>query len=210
MLRRQHIVAKVFRGITWHFVGKDKELFLSFDDGPNPDITPWVLSVLKEFNAKATFFCVGNKVEKYPDIYKQILIDGHCVGNHTYSHLKGWSVANNNYLTDVSKAEKFIKTNLFRPPYGKIRPYQLKKIKENYRIIMWDVLSRDYDKKISNKKCLERVTDYAESGSIIVFHDTPKAENNLKYVLPKVLKYYTDKGFVFNAISCVLYDKNTT
>ena len=201
MLRREHIAAKVFRDLTWHFTGKDKELFLTFDDGPEPDITPWVLSVLKEFNAKATFFCIGNKVEKYGDIYQQILKDGHSVGNHTYSHIKGWGTAGKDYLNDVCKAENFIKSNLFRPPFGRIRPYQLRKIKDDYKIVMWDVLSRDYDKKVSNEKCLVKVVEYAESGSIIVFHDTPQAENNLRYALPKVLKHFSDKDFVFNSIS---------
>lgn len=200
MLKREHIAAKVFRDLTWHFVGKDKELFLTFDDGPDPNITPWVLSILKKFNAKATFFCIGNKVEKHQEIYQQILNDGHSVGNHTYSHIKGWSTASKDYLEDVRKAEKFIETNLFRPPYGRIRPHQLKKIKEDYKIIMWDVLSRDYDDKVSNKECLDNAIEYAESGSIVVFHDTPQAESNLKYVLPKVLKHFADKSFVFNVI----------
>ena len=200
MLKREHIAAKVFRDLIWHFVGKDQELFLTFDDGPEPDITPWVLSVLKEFDAKVTFFCVGNKVEKYADIYQQILNDGHSVGNHTYSHIKGWSTASKDYLEDVRKAEKFIETSLFRPPFGRIRPHQLRKIKEDYKIIMWDVLCRDYDEKVSNKECLDNVIEYAESGSIVVFHDTLQAESNLKYVLPKVLKHFADKGFVFNSI----------
>lgn len=200
MLRREHLAAKVFKDISWHFIGRDKELFLTFDDGPDPNITPWVISILKEFDAKATFFCVGNKVEKHQATYQHILNNGHCVGNHTFSHIKGWSSASKDYLNDVKRAEKFIKTNLFRPPYGRIRFHQLKKIKKDYKIIMWDVLSRDYDKKISNEECLSNVIDYAESGSIIVFHDTPDAEGNLKYVLPKVLKYYSDKGFVFNSI----------
>ena len=201
MIKREHIAAKVFRDLIWHFVGKDQELFLTFDDGPDPDITPWVLSVLKDFNAKATFFCIGNKVEKHPGIYQQILNDGHSVGNHTYSHIKGWSTASKDYLEDVSKAENFIKSNLFRPPYGRIRPHQLRKIKKDYKIIMWDVLCRDYDEKVSNKECLDNAIEYAESGSIVVFHDTPQAESNLRYVLPKVLKHFTDEGFVFNSIT---------
>jgi len=201
MLKAEHMGAIVFRDLVWHFLGKENELFLTFDDGPEPEITPWVLSELKKFNAKATFFCVGNKVEKNPDLYNQILDEGHSVGNHTYSHIKGWATASKNYISDVEKAKEFIKSELFRPPYGRVRPHQLKQLKKDFKIIMWDVLSKDYDQKTTNEQCFKNVTEYAESGSIIVFHDNQKAQNNLYSTLPRVLEHYTEKGFIFNSIS---------
>jgi peptidoglycan/xylan/chitin deacetylase (PgdA/CDA1 family) len=201
MLKIEHMGAIVFRDLIWHFPGKENELFLTFDDGPEPEITPWVLSQLKKYNAKATFFCVGNKVEKNPSLYNQILAEGHSVGNHTYSHIKGWTTASENYVSDVDKAKEFIQSKLFRPPYGRIRPHQLKRLKKDFKIVMWDVLSKDYDPKTTNEQCFNNVIDYAESGSIIVFHDNIKSQNNLFYALPKVLEYYSGQGFVFNSIS---------
>ncbi|MFC2104088.1 polysaccharide deacetylase family protein [Bacteroidota bacterium] len=200
MLKKERVAAKIFRDITWHFTGKDNELFLTFDDGPNPEVTPWVISILKEYNAKATFFCLGKNVETYPELYQQILDEGHSVGNHGYLHLEGWKTSNETYIQNVQKSAQLIDSNLFRPPYGKIRPKQLTYLKHDFKIVMWDVLSQDYEIKENNEKCLQNIIDYAESGSIIVFHDTQKAEKCLKYVLPKVLKHYSEKGFIFNPI----------
>lgn len=200
MIKKEHIAAKIFRDLTWHFTGKDNELFLTFDDGPTPEITPWVLAALKEFNARATFFCIGKNVKKHSDLYNQILNEGHSVGNHSYSHIKGWRSSNQKYVESVQKAAQVIDSNLFRPPFGKIRPQQIGQLKQDFKIIMWDVFSRDYDSKLDKEKCLKNVLDFSESGSIIVFHDTLKAERNLKYVLPKVLKHFSEQGFVFNPI----------
>lgn len=200
MLRKKHIVAKIFSDLSWHFTGKDNELFLTFDDGPTPEITPWVLSLLKEYNAKATFFCIGQNVQNYPELYNQILNEGHSIGNHTYSHIKGWLTGNKKYVRSVRKAAQFIDSNLFRPPFGRIRPKQIAQLKKDFKIIMWDVFSRDYNRKLDKDKCLNNVLDITESGSIIVFHDTTKAEKNLKYVLPKVLKHFSELGFEFNSI----------
>lgn len=200
MGKKEHFAAKVIRDLTWHFAGKDKELFLTFDDGPTPEITPWVLDILKENDAKATFFCIGRNVKKYPDLYNRILQEGHSVGNHSYNHPKGWLVRNKKYYDDIDKAAELIDSNLFRPPYGKIGPFQIPKLREDFKIIMWDVLSRDYDPKVSRERCFLNVTDYAESGSIIVFHDIKKAEKNLKYALPEVLKEYSEQGYTFNSI----------
>ncbi len=200
MLKKEHIAAKIFRDLTWHFTGKDNELFLTFDDGPTPEITPWVLAALKEFNARATFFCIGKNVKKHPDLYNQILNEGHSVGNHSYTHIKGWRNSNKKYIQSVQKAAQVIDSNLFRPPYGKIRPQQTKQLKQDFKIIMWDVFAKDYNSKLDKEKCLKNVLDFSESGSIIVFHDTFKAERNLKYVLPKVLKHFSEQGFVFNPI----------
>lgn len=200
MIKKEHIAAKIFRDLTWHFTGKENELYLTFDDGPTPEITPWVISLLKEYNAKATFFCIGKNVKKHPEIYQQILNEGHSVGNHSYSHMKGWFTNNKKYIHNVKKAALYIDSNLFRPPYGKIRPKQVEVLKHQFKIIMWDVLSRDYNAKLDQEKCLKNAITLTDSGSIIVFHDSLKAEKNLKRVLPRVLKYYSDQGFIFNPI----------
>lgn len=203
MPNKEHFAAKIVRDLTWHFAGKEQELFLTFDDGPTPEITPWVLSILKEYDAKATFFCIGKNVKKYPELFQQIIDDGHSVGNHSYSHQKGWLVRNKKYYQDIDKASGLINSNLFRPPYGKIGPFQIPKLKQEFKIVMWDVLSRDYDNKISPERCLQNVTNYAESGSIIVFHDTKKAEKNLKYALPEVLKEFSKQEYTFNSIEYI-------
>lgn len=200
MLKKEHIAAKVFRDLSWHFTGKDNELFLTFDDGPTPGVTQWVLSCLNEYDAKATFFCIGKNVKKYPALYKKILDEGHSVGNHTHTHTKGWFTRNKGYVQGVRKAARFIDSNLFRPPFGKIRPKQITYLKKEFKIIMWDVLTRDYNRKLDKEKCLKNALDHTESGSIIVFHDTLKAEKNLKYVLPQFLKHYSDLGYIFNPI----------
>ncbi|MBU8892220.1 MAG: polysaccharide deacetylase family protein [Bacteroidales bacterium] len=200
MIRTERIAAKIVRDLTWHFTGRDNELFLTFDDGPTPEITPWVLSVLKDFNARATFFCIGKNVKKHPELYNQIINEGHSVGNHCYSHIKGWRTRNKKYIRSVEKAAQFIDSDLFRPPFGRIRPAQINRLKKKFNIVMWDVLSRDYNNKIDKEKCLQYVIDFSESGSIIVFHDTKKAEKKLKYTLPKVLKHFSEKGFSFNLI----------
>jgi len=200
MIKKEHLAAKIFKDLTWHFAGKEDELFLTFDDGPNPEITPWILSVLEEYDARATFFCIGGKVEKYPDLFDQITESGHSVGNHGYLHMDGWVSNTERYVRNVHRAAGFINSNLFRPPYGRIRPRQAYQLKKDFRIIMWDVLSRDFDNNMSPEKCLDRVLTYTESGSIVVLHDNQKAEKNLKYVLPRVLDYFSTKGFVFNAI----------
>ncbi|PLX18272.1 MAG: polysaccharide deacetylase family protein [Marinilabiliales bacterium] len=203
MLKKEHVAAKIFRDLTWHFAGKEDELFLTFDDGPTPEITPWILSVLKEYDAKATFFCIGGKVERFPELYNQIVDDGHSIGNHGYLHMNGWRTGTEKYVRNVERAACFINSNLFRPPYGRIRPKQISMLKQHFKIIMWDVISRDYDNDISGEECLENVLDYTESGSIIVFHDNLKAEKNLKYTLPKFLEHFTKQNYTFNSIESV-------
>jgi len=200
VIKKEYIVSKFFKEIVWNFPDREKELFLTFDDGPTSGITEWVLSVLKEYNAKATFFCKGENVEKNPTLYKQIITEGHSIGNHGYSHLKGWNTINEKYFQDVRKASENINSNLFRPPYGRIKPSQIKQLKKEFEIIMWDVLTRDYNRNLKKETCLKRTLHSVKSGSIIVFHDTIKAERNLKYVLPEVLKYYSAKGYQFNSI----------
>jgi len=200
VIKKENIAALFFKDLTWSFPGRDKELYLTFDDGPTLGITEWVLSVLHEYNAKATFFCTGKNAENNPELLKQIMDEGHSIGNHGYSHINGWSTNNDKYFQNVRKASETINSNLFRPPYGKIKLSLLRQLKNNFKIVMWDVLTRDYNNNLSKEKCLKRTIKLINPGSIIVFHDTVKAERNLKFVLPEVLKYYSAKGFQFCSI----------
>jgi peptidoglycan/xylan/chitin deacetylase (PgdA/CDA1 family) len=205
-------VKTLFPKFVWNINTKKKELYLTFDDGPTPEITDWVLQTLQEYNAKATFFCIGKNIQSHPDIFQSILKQGHSVGNHTYNHLKGWKTKTKDYIDDVERTQNLMNSkienhrssfgNLFRPPYGKFKSKQSKVLQElGYKIVLWDVLSYDWDKSISEKACLENIIPKAREGSIIVFHDSLKASRNLKYVLPKVLNYYSKKGFDFKALS---------
>jgi peptidoglycan/xylan/chitin deacetylase (PgdA/CDA1 family) len=186
--------------MTWAFHGELNKVFLTFDDGPTPEVTPWVLDQLQQFNAKATFFCLGRNVDHFYDIYMQILSEGHSVGNHTYSHLKGFGSSNRNYYEDIELAHNLIGSDLFRPPYGRIGPWQVREIVKNYRIIMWNVLSIDYNKRLSGERVAKNVIDNVDSGSIVVFHDSSKAKKNLYYALPKVLEFLSSKGFEMHSI----------
>ena len=184
----------------WAMPQKSKSLYLTFDDGPTPRVTPWVLETLDQYKAKATFFCVGSQVEAHPGIYKQIRDKGHTVGNHTYTHKNGWFTRKNRYFRDVLSCSEFVDSNLFRPPYGKLMPGQYSALKERFKIIMWDVLSGDFDRSLSDEACLQNVIQNAEEGSIVVFHDSEKAEQKLRYALPAALEHFARKGFAFKAI----------
>jgi peptidoglycan/xylan/chitin deacetylase (PgdA/CDA1 family) len=176
-------------------------LYLSFDDGPNAEQSPWVLDILKKYQAKATFFCIGKKVEAHPEIVQQILEEGHRLGNHSYSHLNGWKSKNSAYIEDVERCAAIINTKLFRPPYGRIGLRQLTALqKKNYQIVLWDVLSGDFDPKLSKEQCLKNVLQNSKNGSIIVFHDSAKAFEKLTYVLPLVLEHYQKLGFEFKSL----------
>jgi peptidoglycan/xylan/chitin deacetylase (PgdA/CDA1 family) len=201
-------IKKVFSNLVWDIPNLDKKIYLTFDDGPIPEVTEWVLDLLKSEDIKATFFCIGDNIKKHPEVYKRILADGHQTGNHTFNHLNGWKTNTKSYLENFKLSEtEHSKLNtehsfLFRPPYGKIKPSQSKAIRQlGYKIIMWDVLSYDFDSTISVEKCLENVISNTEQGSIIVFHDSLKAEKNLKYALPKAIQILKNKGFVFDVIS---------
>ena len=180
----------------------EKKIYLTFDDGPHPDATTFVLDELKKYGAKATFFCIGENVLKHPGLYKRIEEEGHAVGNHTQHHLNGWKTQNEIYLQDIAEASAHINTNLFRPPYGRIRSSQAKKIpgvmqKMNARIIMWSVLSGDFDENITPEKCYQNVIDNSKAGSIVVFHDSQKAYMRLSYALPLTLHFFEEKGYQF-------------
>ncbi|MDN3618523.1 polysaccharide deacetylase family protein [Polaribacter undariae] len=207
--RTPRFMMRFFSTYTWRFLSDKKEIFLTFDDGPTPEITEFVLTELKKYNAKATFFCIGKNIQNHPEIFSKLITDGHSIGNHTQNHLKGWKSETNAYLKNALECEQTITQfntstitqKLFRPPYGKIKKNQAKQlIEKGYKIIMWSVLSADFDTTISNEKCLENVLKNTEPGSIIVFHDSVKAAERMKYALPKVLKHFSDKGFVFKAI----------
>jgi peptidoglycan/xylan/chitin deacetylase (PgdA/CDA1 family) len=200
---------RFFSKYTWRFLSKKKEIFLTFDDGPTPEITEFILSELKKYDAKATFFCIGKNIKNHPELFSQLISDGHSIGNHTQNHLKGWKTNTKDYVDNVLECNKTItqfnnttiKQQLFRPPYGKIKKSQAKELlKRGYKIIMWDVLSADFDTTISNEKCLQNILDNTTKGSIIVLHDSVKAAERMKYALPRVLKTFSDKGFVFKAI----------
>ena len=195
-------VKLLFPGYLWSLSRQKKEVYLTFDDGPHPQLTPWVLEELDKYNAKATFFCVGNNVRQFGDVYKRIIAEGHAVGNHTYTHLNGWKTTTATYLADVAAAAALIDSSLFRPPYGKIKRSQARSIaaamrKKEARIVMWDVLSADFDPTITGEACLKNVLSNTVAGSIIVFHDSEKAAAHLQFVLPKVLKALSRKGYRF-------------
>lgn len=189
--------------LIWHKNRKEKSIYLTFDDGPIPVVTPFVLNTLKKFDAKATFFCIGDNVRKYQDIFSMVQADGHTIGNHTYNHLKGWKTDNKEYLHNFEQCAELTGHRLFRPPYGRIKRSQIKMIKELYpatEIIMWDILSGDWDKNISPEKCIQNVLKNAQNGSVIVFHDSEKAFDRLKHALPAVLTALNEQGFRFKAL----------
>lgn len=186
--------------LIWKIPGKEKKVYLTFDDGPHPEITPEVLNILNKFNAKATFFCVGDNVKKYPEVFKKILNNGHSVGNHTFNHLNGRKTENQIYFDNITLADKYINSKLFRPPYGQIKISQYKVLNKKYKIIMWDVLSGDFLPSLSKEKCLEKVIKYTKSGSIIVFHDSLKTKEKVLYVLPGILKYFKNINFKTDCI----------
>ncbi|MEX0982021.1 MAG: polysaccharide deacetylase family protein [Bacteroidales bacterium] len=194
-------LSRIFRSLTWDLPVEDKSVYLTFDDGPTPEVTGWVLEQLDAFGAKATFFCLGCNVKRHPDIFGKILSAGHAVGNHSYSHKKGFRSSVANYVRDVDRASELIDSVLFRPPYGRILPGQVRRLRERYRVIMWSVLSVDYDKQVSSRQVVRNVLDNVRPGSIIVFHDSVKASKNLYRALPEVLEQMTSEGYRFRIIS---------
>ncbi len=207
-IKTNSLIKKMFSKYTWDIPNNENKIYLTFDDGPIPEITEWVLEELKKYNIKATFFCIGKNIEKYPNVFAKIINEGHSVGNHTFNHLNGWKTSTEEYLENAKLCEVSISNlqpktcNLFRPPYGKIKTSQAKKVLQlGYKIIMWEVLSADFDIRISPEKCLKNVLNNVKSGSIIVFHDSVKAFPNLEYTLPKTLENLTERGFVFDSIN---------
>lgn len=204
------IIKKIFSDYVWDIPNNNKKIYLTFDDGPTPEITEWVLDQLKKYEAKATFFCIGNNIKENSAVFSKIIQDGHSIGNHTHNHLNGWKKTKKSYLENIDLCEeqinlksKFLNLNskIFRPPYGKIKSSQARELKKRgYKIIMWDVLSADFDIKITPEQCLSNLIDNTTSGSVIVFHDSIKAFPNLEYTLPRALAFLKEEGFVFEVI----------
>lgn len=197
-------IKNFFTSYTWQKNRASKNIYLTFDDGPIPGVTDFVLEQLLAYNAKATFFCVGDNIVKYPEVFKNIIAGGHRIGNHTFNHLNGWKSADSHYYNNILKCQETLEKytdnqalNLFRPPYGKIKRSQLKMLKENFEIIMWDVLSGDFDKNIDPDQCLWKTIKATENGSIVIFHDSLKAEENIRYALPRYLSHFFDAGYKF-------------
>lgn len=229
LVKTPYLLKKLYPpSLVWNMPRNEKVIYLTFDDGPIPGVTPWVLETLKQYQAKATFFCIGDNVRKHPDIYRKVLEEGHAVGNHTFNHLKGWKTPDQVYLENIGKCAELVTSRLFRPPYGRIRGSQIRKLRQTTyaagedshapvasgnqaavtppgqspasnllpdRIIMWDVLSGDFDPGLSPEKCLKNVLSYTENGSIVVFHDSLKAEKRLRFALPEALAYWKEKDF---------------
>ena len=194
----------IYRSCIWRKPNQDRVLYLSFDDGPHPEVTPFVLEQLAKFDAKASFFCIGKNVQLYPEIYDAIIAAGHVVGNHTQHHMNGWKNNTENYITDIQEATKQIDSNLFRPPYGRISFSQIKALRLHpnlpQQIVMWDVLSGDFDTTITGEQCANNVIQHTRPGSIVVFHDSAKAMARLRIALPKVLAHFSKLGYQFKAL----------
>jgi peptidoglycan-N-acetylglucosamine deacetylase len=209
-----------YPSLLWNKSRTEKVIYLTFDDGPIPNVTDFVLKTLKVFNAKATFFCIGDNIVKHPEVFERVKNDGHAIGNHTFNHLKGWKTDNETYLQNTLKCQELTQTDLFRPPYGRIKKSQIRSLElgvwssefkapsnsqpttlnSQLQIVMWDVLSGDFDTRLSPEKCYQNVIKHTENGSIIVFHDSLKAFDRLSYALPKVLAYFSEKGFTFSTL----------
>jgi len=190
----------VYRKVTWRKDNKKKSIYLTFDDGPIPEVTPWVLDILDSYGIKATFFCVAENVWRYPDIYQEILDRGHRTGNHTYNHLRGFFTSTKRYIANVEKAAAYVKSDLFRPPHGELRTPQYFRLRKKYQIIQWDVITRDYNPDLNGEQVLAIVKKFARNGSIIVFHDSLKAQKNMRYAMPKAIEFLLAQGYSFEKL----------
>ena len=189
------IIRMFFRGCTWRRKTKEKVIYLTFDDGPVPETTPYLLDLLDEYGWKATFFCVGENVQRHPELYREILARGHRTGNHTFNHLRGTRCSTEEYVDNVRKAAEYIDSPLFRPPHGRMKGNQRRKLREQYEIIMWDVLTQDYNKLLSPDYILGKIRRLSRNGSIVVYHDSAKARNNLLATLPRAIEFWNEQGF---------------
>jgi len=204
LVKTPWLLKKLYPQLTWDAKPCDKCIYLTFDDGPIPIVTPFVLNILQQYNAKATFFCIGDNVNKHPDVFQQVKDAGHAIGNHTYNHLKGWNTKDQTYLENFMEADKLIDSTLFRPPYGRVKRSQAKLLKEaksGLKLIMWNILSADFDINLSPEKCLDNVIKYTTAGDIVLFHDSLKAFDRLEYALPNAMEYWSKEGFTFKSLS---------
>lgn len=193
-------IRALYPSALWRMNPDERAVYLTFDDGPIPDITPWVLDLLDEHDVKATFFMVGDNVRKYPDEYQQVVDRGHRIGNHTFNHIRGFEFLSNNYLQNTDKANEVLQTDLFRPPHGHMRWAQYFTLKRYYKIVMWDVVTRDYSKRLNGKQVFRIVRKYVRNGSIITFHDSLKSEKNMKYALPLSIEWLKQEGYEFKLL----------
>ena len=189
------LLRPLWGNVMWRKDPSSKVIYLTFDDGPHPRVTPLVLEILDRFEVKATFFCVGENVSRFPEVFDEVKRRGHTVGNHTFNHLKGFEYSTDDYVRNVKKASEFIDSRLFRPPHGQIKPSQIKALKDDYLIIMWDFITYDYDKRIEPEKIIAEVKKRSRNGSIVVFHDSLKAEKNVLQVLPEALRFWKENGY---------------
>jgi peptidoglycan/xylan/chitin deacetylase (PgdA/CDA1 family) len=195
---------KIYPGCVWDMPVKEKTLYLSFDDGPHPSITPFVLQQLKKYNAKATFFCIGENVARHPSVFQQVIEEGHAVGNHSFSHLNGWKNSDSDYINNIKKAGEYINSRLFRPPYGRIKRSQLRRLKKGekkMKVVMWNILSGDWDMDLKPEKCYQQLKEKTRPGDIVVFHDSDKAWDRMSYSLPLFLEYFSLLGYQFRTIN---------
>jgi len=193
-------IRELWPQLTWDQPPGNDTIYLTFDDGPHPEITPQVLTILEKYKASGTFFCVGENIEKFPDTFQQLKDSQHGIGSHTYHHLNGWATDNITYFKNIKRAATLTGSTLFRPPYGRIKPSQVPFVQRHYQVIMWSVLSGDFDKTISGKKCFDNVRKSARDGSIVVFHDSTKAADRLLYALPRTLDHFSNLGYRFEAL----------
>jgi peptidoglycan/xylan/chitin deacetylase (PgdA/CDA1 family) len=199
-VRLPGFITSLFKDAIWRFDEPGQIVYLTFDDGPIPDVTPWILELLEKEDIKATFFCVGENVSNFPELYKQILDGGHSVGNHTYNHLQGLKNDNQNFIRNIEKAGLYIDSDLFRPPHGFMKSSQYKYLKEKFSIVMWDLVSCDYDSRLKPEKVLKNVKNFVRPGSILTFHDSKKAKKNLIKALPLSIKWMKEQGYSFETI----------
>ncbi len=190
----------LWRKVIWRMRSSEKVIYLTFDDGPLPEVTPLVLNLLDKFQLKATFFCVGENVEKYPETYAEVLHSGHKTGNHTFNHIKGFSTSTDDYFFNTEKAAEFIKSNLFRPPHGQITFKQINALKFDYKIIMWDLITHDYNKKLTPETIMKTIKHHSRNGCIVVFHDSLKAKENMLTVLPLAIEWWKSEGYTFGVL----------
>lgn len=200
IIKTPKLIRKLFPNYLWNKSRKKPYVYFTFDDGPIPEVTPWVLDTLKAYDMQGTFFCVGDNVRKHSNIYNRLVTEGHSVGNHSYSHKSGWSSDVENYLDDVELCGSFVQSDLYRPPYGRLKPQQAEAIRHQYQIVMWDVLSGDFDQNITSEQCYQNVIQNLKPGSIVVFHDNIKSFETLKEVLPRVMEYCQSQGLSSKAI----------
>lgn len=198
-LRIPHIIRLIAPNLVWT-IDEPNAVFITFDDGPTPRVTEYILDTLHSFGAKATFFCLGKNVELYPELFDRIMAEGHRAGNHTYNHLKGYKVSNFRYLRDIETANRFIHSDLFRPPYGRLGIGQFQRLKKSYRIVLWNIISQDYGKFVTPEDCYQKVADHIKPGSIICFHDSVKTFHNMSYALPRILELCRERGWECKAI----------